>query len=179
MMPTVGEFMSSNTIRTVLGFCRSVLARWAPFQSKSNSLSDIYNYLRIENLYSTSGQPSETQFALIRDEGFECIINLAPTSRLENSIVEEEQILSSLGMSYIHIPVDFKCPTDDDFQQFVNALNGKDPSKVWVHCAANMRVSAFTYRYRCNIVGEDENTARADLRKIWDPIGVWKSFVGW
>jgi protein tyrosine phosphatase (PTP) superfamily phosphohydrolase (DUF442 family) len=169
--------MTTNTIKTLFGFARSVLNTWTPFKAKSDSISDIYNYLPIDNLFSTSGQPSEAQFAVIREEGFETVINLAPTSVLENSVVNESEILAALGMRYIHIPVDFKKPTDDDFGKFTTALEGKDCRRVWVHCAANMRVSAFTYRYRRYVLGEDGEVANADLQKIWEPIGVWKAFL--
>ena len=165
----------SNTARTLFGFVRSVLGRWFPSLSRNERLDDIYNYLGIEGLYATSGQPSESQFQLIHDAGYEVVINLAPTSVLENSVVAEKSILQNLGIEYIHIPVDFKNPTDDDFQSFISSL--EVPKKVWVHCAANMRVSAFTYRYRTKILGQGESEAMADLQKIWDPIGVWSEFI--
>ena len=165
----------SNTARTLFGFVRSVLARWFPSLSSNERLDDIYNYLAIEGVYATSGQPSESQFQLIRDAGYEVVINLAPTSVLENSVVEERSILQDLGIEYVHIPVDFKNPTEEDFQSFQSSLDGD--KKVWVHCAANMRVSAFTYRYRTKILGQNESEAVEDLQKIWDPIGVWSEFI--
>ena len=165
----------SNTARTLLGFVRAVLSRWFPSLSRNERLDDIYNYLGIEGVYATSGQPSESQFQLIRDAGYEVVINLAPTSVLENSVVEERSILHKLGLNYVHIPVDFRNPTEDDFQSFLSNLNGAE--KVWVHCAANMRVSAFTYRYRTKVLGQDEKEAMTDLQKIWDPIGIWSEFI--
>lgn len=43
-------------------------------------------------------------------------------------------------------------------------MQGLGDDKVWVHCAANMRVSAFIYRYRCTVLGEDRDTAARDLQ---------------
>ena len=165
----------SSTLKTIVGFIRSVAARALPFLSRSKSLDDIYNFLAIENVYSTSGQPSEPQFQLIKDAGVELVVNLAPTSVLENSVIEEAQILNQLGLEYVHIPVDFKNPTDDDFERFVSTV--RDRQNVWVHCAANMRVSAFTYRYRTEVLHQDAASAKADLEKIWEPVGVWAEFV--
>ena len=165
----------ANTLKTTLGFVRSVLARLLPFLARSEALTDIYNFLHIENVYATSGQPSESQFRLIKEAGYKTVVNLAPTSMLENSVVEEAQFLESLELDYIHIPVDFKNPTEEDFQQFLTSIeNRKD---VWVHCAANMRVSAFTYRYRTQVLAENEEAAKADLQKIWEPVGVWSEFI--
>ena len=165
----------ANTLKTTLGFVRSVLARFLPFLARNECLDDIYNFLEIEDVYSTSGQPSESQFHLIKEAGHKLVVNLAPTSMLENSVVEEASILQELGLEYVHIPVDFKNPTETDFEQFVEAI--QDRENVWVHCAANMRVSAFTYRYRTQVLKQDEEQARADLQKIWEPVGVWSEFL--
>jgi hypothetical protein len=40
-----------------------------------------------------------------------------------------------------------------------------------------MRVSAFVYKYRREILGESDVTALKDLHRVWEPSGVWKSFV--
>ncbi len=169
--------MALNTLSTIFGFIRAAAARKLPFLRADGSPEDIYNYRLIDNLYATSGQPSETQFQLIRDAGYEVVINLAPNSVWENSVINERQILTELGLKYIHISVDFKNPEEQKFQQFVTALNEHADSKLWVHCAANMRVSAFTYRYRRQILEVDQESADSDLRAIWDPFGVWKEFI--
>ena len=49
--------------------------------------------------------------------------------------------------------------------------------KVWLHCAANMRVSAFVYCYRCAVLKQDPELAKKDLSKVWEPIAVWKKFI--
>ena len=170
-----GGLRHASTARTMIGFVRSVLGRWIPALAPHDRVEDIYNYLDIEGLYATSGQPSEAQLRLIGDEGYEVVVNLAPQSKLENSVVEEAEILRDAGLEYVHIPVDFKDPTEQDFQSFVKTVS--DGRKVWVHCAANMRVSAFTYRYRTQVLGEDEARAGADLRRIWEPMGVWSEFI--
>ncbi len=92
-------------------------------------------------------------------------------------MVREAEILSENGAQYVHLPVDFKDPKEADFRKFVEALHEAKDRKVWVHCAANMRVSAFTYRYRVSELGEDEATAKQDLHRIWQPFGVWSEFV--
>lgn len=167
----------TSTLKSLFGFIRSLLARWLPFLRKSNEPGDIYNYLAIDQLFATSGQPGEAQFSLIKEAGYTTVINLAPSSMLENAVIAEADILSSLGLRYVHIPVNFKNPTDEDFQQFVQALEETPAEKVWVHCAANMRVSAFTYKYRREILAEEQSKALADLHKIWEPVGVWKEFI--
>ena len=169
--------MASSTLKTILGFVRSVFERQPPLKAADSSINGIYNYLQISDHLATSGQPNESQFHLIQQAGYGTVVNLAPTSVLENSLREEAELLDELGMDYVHIPVDFKNPTDADFRRFTYTLENRTEQKVWVHCAANMRVSAFMYRYRTSVLGEDEALANSDLQRIWQPFGVWKAFI--
>lgn len=169
--------MASNTVRTVLGFLRAALVRQLPLLASKPSLPDIYNYVEIEGLFPTSGQPSEAELGLICDAGYTKVVNLAPTSVLENSVVAEAEILGARGVQYVHMPVDFKDPTNADFDRFVAELDASDGERLWVHCAANMRVSAFVYRYRVAVRGESPERAGADLAKIWAPFGAWQRFL--
>lgn len=159
-----------------MGYLGTLIRKKSPFDVSRNSLQNIYNYLPINEHLSTSGQPTENQFAAIRDAGFNTVVNLAP-HHAENALPDETATLQALGMTYIHIPVDFKDPTDEDFSQFAQVMQEHAGTPIWVHCAANMRVSAFVYRYRCSELGESRDKARADIDKIWEPFGVWRRFL--
>ena len=165
-----------NTIKTTVGYLSTLFRKLSPFDLSGSSLPSIYNYLPINEQLCTSGQPTEKQFAAIRDAGFNTVINLAP-HQAENSLPDEGATLKTLGISYIHIPVDFQNPTDEDFSNFTKAMRAHADAPLWVHCAANMRVSAFVYRYRCSELGEAREQARADIDKIWQPFGVWRRFL--
>lgn len=168
--------MAFNTLKTSLGFWLSILAKYSPFRFRKNSIANIFNYLPINESITTSGQPTAKQFSLISAEGFQSVINLAP-HHAENALPDEPAVLASLGIAYTHIPVNFKNPTEEDYQRFVAAMNDHADKKVWIHCAANMRVSAFVYRYRTAELKEDREPAKRDLEKIWQPFGVWKNFI--
>lgn len=152
------------------------MGKYLPLRSKADCLDDIYNYLPVSDTISTSGQPTQAQFALVQAAGFHHVVNLAPHDA-ENAIADEPGVLSGLGIKYTHIPVNFAEPTDADFEDFVTRMQALEGEKVWVHCAANMRVSAFIYRYRREILGVADQVARRDLNQIWEPFGVWKGFV--
>jgi protein tyrosine phosphatase (PTP) superfamily phosphohydrolase (DUF442 family) len=128
----------------------------------------IANWLRLDARITTSGQPSEEQLAELQDLGVRHVINLALHSH-EKALADERRSVESLGMRYIHIPVDFGDPTASNFEDFCAALNdcGNDP--VHVHCIVNARVSAFFYRYRRDVLGWRDAEARMDMAKIWDP----------
>jgi protein tyrosine phosphatase (PTP) superfamily phosphohydrolase (DUF442 family) len=140
------------------------------------SLSEIYNFRAVDESFGTSGQPTESQFQAIREAGYEAVINLAlPTS--DNALGQEGSIVTSLGMSYVHIPVDFKAPTSRDFRAFCGVMDAFDGRRVFVHCAANMRVSAFVFLYRVLRMHISRSEAELDLRAIWQPDEVWTRFI--
>src|SRR5206468_5331927 len=94
------------------------------------------------------------------------IVNLGLHTH-EKALPDEATSVSRLGMTYIHIPVDFQNPTDQDFDQFCSAMEQLKDVPVHVHCIANYRVSAFFYRYRRDVLGMDEAEARADMEDVW------------
>jgi protein tyrosine phosphatase (PTP) superfamily phosphohydrolase (DUF442 family) len=139
-------------------------------------LSGIYNFRAVGDGVGTAGQPTEEQFRMVREAGFEAVINLAlPTS--DNALANEGSIITNLGMSYVHIPVDFKAPAAQDFRAFCRVMEAFDGRPVFVHCAANMRVSAFVFLYRvlCQRIALSE--AERDLHAIWQPDEVWARFI--
>lgn len=139
------------------------------------TLSHIRNFLRIDDGLATSGMPQPDDFAALRQAGFEVVINLAlPTS--DNALPNEGELVSAQGMTYVHIPVQFDAPQPSDFERFTRVLDACAGQRVFVHCAANKRVSAFVFLHRLN-QGTDRATAEGDLRKIWEPDGVWREFV--
>ena len=168
---------AGSTAKTSLGFMGTMVERWLPDRYRQTTLESIFNFLPISARLLTSGQPTELQFAAIKSAGITQVINLAPHG-LENSLDNEAEIVAAHGMRYTHIPVDFKNPTEQDFETFCQAMQAAGNDKVLVHCAANMRVSAFMYRYRTQVLGEAKEIVAQDLAKIWEPFGVWAGFVG-
>ena len=140
------------------------------------SIEEIRGFLRLDDRIATSGMPRPEHFAAMRDAGFEVVINLAlPTS--DNALANEGELVSQQGMSYVHIPVNFEHPTPGDFEKFRRVMDALADRKVFVHCAANMRVSAFMYLYRVRNDPGCESKAMADMHQIWRPEGVWKDFI--
>src|SRR6266478_5763168 len=115
----------------------------------------IYNWRRLDDRITTSGQPTEPQLADIHALGVKHIVNLGLHTH-EKALSDEAASVSRLGMTYIHIPVDFQNPTDQDFEQFCSVMERLKEVSVHVHCIANYRVSAFFYRYRRDVLGMDE-----------------------
>src|SRR6202140_3044459 len=81
----------------------------------------IYNWRRLDNRITTSGQPTEEQLADIHALGVRHIVNLGLHSH-EKALPDEATSVRNLGMTYIHIPVDFQNPTEGDFAQFCSVM---------------------------------------------------------
>ena len=80
-------------------------------------------------------------------------------------------------MQYVHIPVSWENPQVEDALHFFSVMKADQNKKVFVHCAANMRVSAFMFLYRtlCQKMVPEE--ALQDLHRIWIPDQQWQAFI--
>ena len=138
--------------------------------------TDISGWHRIDARITTSGQPREEHLADLAALGISHVINLGLHSH-ERALPDEAASVAALGMTYIHIPVEMTDPTEADYARFRETLAALDGTKVHVHCIANMRVSAFFYRWQRER-GMDAAEARAAMETFWRPGGVWAALIG-
>jgi protein tyrosine phosphatase (PTP) superfamily phosphohydrolase (DUF442 family) len=139
-------------------------------------LSDIYNFLAVSDDLGTAGQPTTEQLAAVKAAGYDVVINLA-LGTTPRDLPNEADLVTGQGMDYIHIPVIFDNPTDGDLTRFFEAMDENQDKKRFVHCIANMRVSAFVFLYRVLQQGMAPDEARAMMQKIWQPNAVWQQFI--
>lgn len=140
------------------------------------SIHAIINYIQLTERIATSGQPTEEQFIEIANKEYKAIINLAmPDS--DNAINNESSIVTSLGMSYFHIPVPFDAPKKEHLTLFLKLIKGLEEKNTWVHCALNYRVSAFMYHHHKLILELPENEAQSVIFHNWKPNAVWRKFL--
>ena len=139
-------------------------------------MKDIYNYLKFSDSIATSGQPTKEQFSAIKDSGYQTVVNLA-LSTSTNALHNEKEVVENLGMHYVHIPVVWENPTLEDVEHFFSVMKANADKKTFVHCAANMRVSAFMYLYRCIHDRMSDEEAKKYLSQIWLPNETWQKFI--
>ena len=75
-------------------------------------LSDILNYRQVTPLSATSGQRDEQELAVIAAQGFSTVTNIALDNDPRYSPADECATVESLGMAYVHIPIQFAALTD-------------------------------------------------------------------
>jgi protein tyrosine phosphatase (PTP) superfamily phosphohydrolase (DUF442 family) len=141
-------------------------------------IEEIYNFLRLSDTLISSGMPTAEQLTSISEENVQVVINLAlPTS--EKALPNEAELVTSLGMKYIHIPVLWDNPTSQNLVDFMNTMDTHQESKIYVHCQANYRATGFITLYRILRLSWHKDDAFQDLRKIWNPeeVPFWQKFI--
>ena len=140
-------------------------------------LSDIINFREIDGKLLTSGQPSEEELAAAAREGIDVVINLALHDDPRYSLADEAGTVKSLGMTYVHIPVKFDAPTEQDLFGFFDAFEAHQGKRILIHCAANKRVTAFLGLYRVIRQQWDRDRAFAPMKTVWEPNENWGPFI--
>lgn len=149
----------------------AVLA-WAPLAPRAEAqqpapLESVRNFQVVDDRLASSGQIGYDQIPLIRDAGYEVVVNLAVADEERNG--REGFLVAQAGLTYVHIPVDWNEPRVSDVEIFFDVMEANRDRKVYVHCFANMRASAFVYLYRTLVEGVPEREARATMNEIWEP----------
>ncbi len=139
-------------------------------------LTEIYNWHRVNENITSSGQFSEEQFTQIAELGVTHVINMGLHDH-EYALPDEESLVKKHGIEYIYQPVDFNKPTDDDFSIFCETMKMLEGQTIHIHCIANYRISAFLYRYYRDVKKEGAEKAKQDMLSIWQPEGVWAEFI--
>jgi protein tyrosine phosphatase (PTP) superfamily phosphohydrolase (DUF442 family) len=141
-------------------------------------MNDIYNYLSYHEKLSSSGMPNAEQMDSVAEAGVQLVINLAPHD-VPNAVPNEKELVESLGMEYINIPVNWNTPTKDGLNIFMDALDANTDKKIHVHCEANFRASGFILMYRVLRLGWKADDAFAVMHTVWDEDAypVWKMFI--
>lgn len=139
-------------------------------------MNEILNFIKINEEIYTSGQVTKKQLENLKDEGFEAVINLALCSS-SNALENEDKIVSELGMTYIHIPVDFEQPKLSDLKLFLNIMQSLGANKVLVHCAKNYRVTCFMYVYHKYILKTAFEQIDLSMFELWSPNSSWQRLM--
>ena len=147
----------------------------APTQTPSRKM-DAENTYQVFDWLWTSGQLSPGDIDALPAMGINAVINLAPPNA-SNALPGEAEKITRQGLAYVQIPVDWEQPDPAQFSQFAQVLKAFEGSKVWVHCAKNMRVSAFVFLYRKYLLGDDDESASFPMREIWQPNETWQALI--
>lgn len=144
--------------------------------TEERAFETTLNYRRLSAKVVTAGQPSEAQLGFIAEAGFEVVVNLGLAGR-DCSLPDERRLVESLGLRYVHIPVEWERPTSEDLARFIAVMREVEGKPVFVHCAANKRVSVFMALYRILVLGWSREAALREVAEVWEPNEVRQRFI--
>lgn len=137
-----------------------------------SKLSDIKNYNYLSAQLASAGMPTADNLQVLKENGFEHVINLLP-----GDFSEEKGQLAALGMSFDQVAVDWNMPTLENYQQFALLMKQYQGAKVLVHCQLNYRASAFSYLHEVLELGVEPQVAQKKILAIWQPNETWLAFI--
>jgi protein tyrosine phosphatase (PTP) superfamily phosphohydrolase (DUF442 family) len=140
------------------------------------ALDDIKNFVRVDERLGTAGQPTEAQLGDVAADGYAAVVNLGLLDP-KYCLADEAGLVASLGMEYRHVPVRFDAPAVEDLRAFAATMDAWAGKKVFAHCAANYRVSAFVALYGELRLGWTRARADALARRWWQPNDTWRAFL--
>ena len=129
----------------------------------------------IETAGFNNSKSSEDEFRKIANNGVETVINLGLLGQ-PYSLENEEEIVTPLKMNYFHIPVNFENPKRSDYLEFSKVMKENSNKNVFIHCAANKRVSVFVAIYMVLENGLSRDSAKRLVNKVWSPNPCWAEF---
>jgi protein tyrosine phosphatase (PTP) superfamily phosphohydrolase (DUF442 family) len=158
------------------GLLFAAASKATELEAAAETTANVLNFRLYSSSFASSGQPTAEQLRVIREAGFERVVNLGFTDK-EHSIEAEDRLVKNLGMDYIQIAVDPKHPQIDEFYAFADTMQRDTSRKTLLHCRTNGRASAFSFLYRVIYLGVPVEQAKADMNSVWQPNEVWRAFI--
>ena len=134
-----------------------------------SGIESIASFVALTDRLATAGQPTEAQLSTVAAAGFGVVINLALHDDPAYSLQDEAGLAASLGLDYVHIPVQFATPTLEALAAFSSAMEEAGDGKVFVHCRHNKRVPVFIALDRVLRQDWPRDEALAAMRQVWVP----------
>jgi protein tyrosine phosphatase (PTP) superfamily phosphohydrolase (DUF442 family) len=137
-----------------------------------DSLAGIKAYIRIDDRIATAGQPNLQELAVVAEAGYQTVINLHTSPDLP----DEGEVVRRLGLEYVHIHIPWEHPERSHLERFFAEMDARQGQRLFIHCAANKRVSAFMALYRVHKLGWAADEALALISPPTFP-PVWRAFI--
>jgi protein tyrosine/serine phosphatase len=134
----------------------------------SNNAEATLLQARIRNFDEVSPQiwrgsaPSDLALEDLAKHGVKTIVDL----RLDGADVEHEHVYAHrLGVKYVHIPLGYKKPSENQIVQFLNVVNDQDNLPAYVHCRQGAdRTGTVIGIYRTLMQGWNFDKVYAEMR---------------
>ena len=172
-----------NAFRQLLGALASLIILAVTATAQSSQHADfsnvkIKNFGQMDERFYRGAQPKENDYESLKALGIQTVVDLQDEPK-----DYEKQIVESLGMRYVNIPmVGKKYPTDAAVQAFLKLVDDPNTGKFYVHCAGGRhRTGAMGAVYRFTKYHWNYDQVYAEMKKYdfytsWGH-GDFKTFV--
>jgi len=133
---------------------------------------NIQNFFQYTDKLAAGAQPSIDDIIDLKNEGYEVIINISPSST-RNALKSEAEITEKTGLYYVHFPIDCSNLKTLHYKTFEGIMNGLSSKKIFVHCGANIKSSNLIHMYRVLVEKIDEAESLKTLFQIQHPEDKW------
>lgn len=104
------------------------------------TISDAPNVSTLNDEIFFSGQPTASSILSFREKGVKTIINLRTEAEMQAVNFEESQLVESLGINYINIPIGRDELSDATIELLMSTLDDNSGEPLLMHCASSSRV---------------------------------------
>ncbi len=123
-------------------------------------LPEIKNMQAVNDHIYRGAQPSSEGFKQLAKMGIKTVIDLRDKAAQAD---REKQIVESLGMKYVGVPMSMHSPTDDQIAKALSVLNSVESAPVFLHCLGGRdRTGVVIACYRITHDGWDNRKALAE-----------------
>ena len=124
---------------------------------------DIPRFQQVADGFYRGGQPGHSGFEFLKKQGVKTIINL----KEEN---DEEPLVRSLGMNYVHIPMSVTVWTrisDASIRKYFEIVSNPENFPLFIHCERGAdRTGVMVGFYRIAVQGWDGARAIKEAREV-------------
>jgi protein tyrosine phosphatase (PTP) superfamily phosphohydrolase (DUF442 family) len=175
--------LARNSFRRGIGALLAVFALAVVGFAQSASQTDIThvkikNFGQMDERFYRGSQPKKEDYESLKAIGINTVIDLQAEPK-----DYEKQIVESLGMRYVNIPMEGKTyPTEEQVSAFTKLVDDPATGKFYVHCAGGRhRTGAMGAVYRFNKYHWTFDQVYAEMKKFdfytsWGH-GDYKKFV--
>ena len=162
-MPFSVPLPTPTIFLTALFFAASAFAGTDP--AGVPDFHGVSNFHKVNDRIFRGGQPSEEGFKSLSQLGVKTVIDLRETG---SRSVAEKQVVESLGMHYISVPMrGMHTPTDQQVAKVLAVFNDQAAGPVFVHCRQGMdRTGTVVACYRITHDHWDNSKALQEAKSL-------------
>jgi uncharacterized protein (TIGR01244 family) len=119
---------------------------------------DVPHLLCVDEHFATAGQPKDSAFAKLAENGYRSVLSLRTGSE-GIDLAHEKEMVEKAGLRFINIPVQSSAPKPEQVTDFIKAVKDNSNQPMLIHCGSANRVGAFWMIYRVVDQGWPEDKA--------------------